>query len=65
MTPPADEQRQPDLQPPPALPEVESPGREEVLESVPSKEDVVANAETAEEIVRRQPGVEDILGRGR
>jgi hypothetical protein len=65
MTPPTDEQRQPDMQTPPALPEVESPGREDVLESVPSKEDVVASAETAEEILRRQPSVEDILGPGR
>ena len=51
--------------PPPSLPEVESPPRDEVLDAVPSTEDVVQDAQPAEEIVNEQPSVEELLGEKR
>jgi len=53
--------RQPAVPPPPALPDVDSPPTEEVLDSVPSREDVVDEARSVAEIVREQPTVDDIL----
>jgi hypothetical protein len=53
------------VQPPPKLPEVESPSRDEVLGSVPTTEDVVERAQAADDIVDQQPTVDDILGPGR
>jgi hypothetical protein len=60
-----DAPREPGVQPPPPLPEVDSPPVEDVLDSVPSTEDVVQDARSADEIVRGQPSVDDILGRDR
>ena len=50
------------MPPPPSLPDVESPPREEVLDAVPSTEDVVQDAQPAEEIVDEQPSVDELLG---
>lgn len=53
----------PAVQPPPKLPEVDSPPAEKVLDGVPSTDAVVEEAETAGDIVDRQPTVDEILGR--
>ena len=65
MTDSPDAPRRPGAKPPPALPDVDSPPVEDVLDSVPSTEEVVRDARSADEIVRGQPSVDDILGRGR
>lgn len=49
----------------PALPGVDSPPAEDVLDSAPSKEEVVDGAPSPEEIVRGQPSVDEILGSDR
>ena len=50
------------VQQPPALPEVDSPPAEDVLDGVPSKEEVVEDAHSADEIVAAQPTVDELLG---
>jgi hypothetical protein len=57
--------RQPAVPPPPALPDVDSPPTEEVLDSLPSREDVVDEARSVAEIVREQPSVDAILASDR
>jgi hypothetical protein len=57
-----DAARAPGIQPPPSLPEVDSPPSEDVLAGVPSKEEVVEDAQSADEIVAAQPSVDDLLG---
>ncbi len=47
----------------PALPDVESPPPEDVLEGVPSTEEIIEHAQSAAEIVDQQPTVDDILRR--
>jgi hypothetical protein len=47
----------------PALPDVESPPPEDVLDGVPSTEEIIGHAQSAEEIVHEQPSVEDVLRR--
>lgn len=47
----------------PALPDVESPPPEEVIEGVPSTEEIIEHAESAEEILRQQPDVDELLRR--
>lgn len=47
----------------PALPDVDSPPREDVLDGVPSTEEIVEHAQSAEEIVDQQPSVDDVLRR--
>ena len=49
--------------PPPALPDIDSPPIEDVLEQVPSTEEIIEHAESAEEIVKQQPGVDELLHR--
>jgi hypothetical protein len=51
--------------PTPALPDVESPPPEDVLDGVPSTEAIIEHAQSADEIVRQQPSVEDVLRRRR
>src|SRR5215204_1409445 len=60
-----DPSRDPDVPPPPKLPEVESPPPEDVLDDVPPKEDLVKRARPADEIVEEQPSVEELLDRDR
>jgi hypothetical protein len=60
-----DPSRDPDVPPPPKLPEVESPPPEEVLDEVPPKEELVKRARPADEIVEEQPSVEELLDRDR
>ena len=60
-----DPSRDPDVPPPPKLPEVESPPPEDVLDEVPPKEEVVKRARPADEIVEEQPSVEELLDRDR
>lgn len=55
---------EPDV-PAPALPDVERPPTEEVLDGVPSEADVIAAAASAEEIIGEQPSVDELLGRSR
>ena len=54
-----------DVAPAPALPEVESPPPEEVLDGAPSTDEVVAQAQSADDVVAEQPSVDEILGRDR
>jgi hypothetical protein len=49
----------------PALPDVDSPPREDVLDGVPSTEEIIEHADSAEEILGQQPSVEDVLQRRR
>ena len=60
-----DASRQSAVPPPPALPDVDSPPAEEVLDTLPSRQDVVDEAPSVAEIVREQPSVDDILGADR
>jgi hypothetical protein len=60
-----DPSRDPDVPPPPKLPEVESPPPEDVLDEVPPKEELVKRARPADEIVEEQPSVEELLNRDR
>src|SRR5215217_4727185 len=55
MADPDDPSRDPDVPPPPKLPDVESPPPEDVLDEVPPKE----------ELVEEQPSVEELLDRDR
>jgi hypothetical protein len=48
---------------PPALPEVESPPREDLVEGVPSPEAIIEEGESAQEIVGQQPGVDELWRR--
>jgi hypothetical protein len=47
----------------PALPTVDSPPAEAVLDDVPSTAQIIEHAESAEEILGHQPGVDELLGR--
>jgi hypothetical protein len=49
----------------PALPDVESPAPEEVLERMPSKEEIIEQTQSSEEIVHQQPSVDEVLRRRR
>ena len=60
-----DPSRDPDVPPPPKLPDVESPPPEDVLDEVPPKEELVKRARPADEIVEEQPSVEELLDRDR
>jgi hypothetical protein len=51
--------------PAPALPEVDSPPPEDVLDGVPSTEEIIERAQSAEEIVEQQPSPEELLRRPR
>ena len=65
MADPDDPSRDPDVPPPPKLPEVESPPPEDVLDEVPPKEELVERARPADEIVEEQPSVDELLNRKR
>ena len=65
MADPDDPSRDPDVPPPPKLPDVESPPPEDVLDEVPPKEELVKRARSADEIVEEQPSVEELLDRDR
>jgi hypothetical protein len=47
----------------PALPDIDSPPPEAVLEDVPSPEEIIERAESAEDIVKQQPDVDELLRR--
>jgi hypothetical protein len=49
----------------PALPDVDSPPREDVLDGVPSTDAIVERAQSAQEIVDEQPSVDELLQRRR
>lgn len=51
--------------PAPALPDVDSPPPEDVLDGVPSTDEIIEAAEPATDIVEKQPSVEDVLERRR
>lgn len=61
MTDPADPARRLVVQPPPRLPDVDSPPAEDLLDGVPSKEVVVEDAQSSDEIVDAQPSVDELL----
>jgi hypothetical protein len=63
ITDPADAQRRFGIPPAPALPALESPPLEDVLNGLPSKEQVIESAPSADEIVGEQPSVDQLLGR--
>jgi hypothetical protein len=51
------------IRPAPALPDVDSPPPEEVLEAVPSTDEIIDTAQSAEEILEQQPGVDELVRR--
>jgi hypothetical protein len=55
----------PKVPPAPALPDVDSPPAEDVLEGVPSTDEIIEHAQSAEEILKQQPGVDELLDRRR
>ena len=55
----ADDPRPP-VPPPPALPDVDSPPPEEVLDGVPSVDEIVEGAQPAAEIIGEQPNGDDL-----
>jgi hypothetical protein len=46
----------------PSRPDVDSPAREDVLDSAASREEIVDNADSAGEIIRQQPSVDELVG---
>jgi len=56
---------EPEVPPPPKLPDVDSPDADKVLDGVPSTAEVVEQAESAEDVLRAEPSVDEILGRDR
>ncbi|MGH2943212.1 MAG: hypothetical protein ACRDLN_10635 [Solirubrobacteraceae bacterium] len=65
MTESAEPEQRPDVPSAPALPTLEAPPLEQVIESLPSKEEVVENVRSVDEIVGEQPSVDQLLGRDR
>jgi hypothetical protein len=61
MPEPTEQRDDPKVPSSPALPEVESPPAEDVIEDVASTEDIIEQAQSAEEIVRQQPDVDELL----
>jgi hypothetical protein len=61
MPGPAEQRDDPKVPSAPALPDVESPPPEDVIEDVPSTEDIIEQAQSAEEIVQQQPDVDELL----
>jgi hypothetical protein len=61
MPEPAQQRDDPKVPSSPALPDVESPPAEDVIEDAASTEDIIKQAQSAEEIVQQQPGLDELL----
>jgi hypothetical protein len=61
MSIPDDAPPAPAVQPPPKLPEVDSPSPEEVLDSAPSTDDIVDGQPTVDEILGRSQAMDGEL----
>lgn len=63
MTSPPEHPDDSTVPPTPALPEVDSPPAQDVLEGTPSTHEIIEQAQSVEEIVQQQPDTDELLRR--